>query len=116
MGNKHLDLEINEKCALCNRSFTCLGTLVHHYEYCKKKNGGSQDMKQSQATEPMKRLFRLASKELNDQLEKSVDAKDVPADEELMHSDEAGPLQKRRRIGENASADLVPTAHYHQPY
>ncbi|KAL2037229.1 hypothetical protein N7G274_010092 [Stereocaulon virgatum] len=107
-------LEINEKYVICEHSFICLATLVSHYEYCKKKNGASQDMKDSQATEPMKRLCRLASKKLDDQLKKAVDAGDVPTDEESIHSEEARTLQKRRRMGGNAPADLDPTARYHQ--
>lgn len=67
-------------------------------------------MNLSQATKHVKSLCQIASQELNDQLKTAVNAKDTPADEESMHSDEARTLRKRRRINANVSADLVPTA------
>ncbi len=86
MGSNCLDIKINEICLLCKRPFNCLRTLISHSERCKTKNWGSQDGRQSHATEHVKRLSQKASKELNNQLKAAPDAKDASIYEESIES------------------------------
>ncbi len=75
------DIEINETCAFCKRSFTRLRQLVRHYDSsCKvKQDGIYRDQEQRQIIKRKKHLCEEATKQLDAQLSmKSVTRQRTP--------------------------------------